>query len=52
MESRKLRYCKSIACEHLKGSECKVEQCEHSDIKKALEERRAKLLEVKHGSGA
>ena len=45
----KWRFCKAIACQNLTGTECKVEQCEHLDIAKALEERRAELKAVKYG---
>ncbi|MBU1173092.1 MAG: hypothetical protein KKD44_26310 [Proteobacteria bacterium] len=46
---KKWRFCKSIACEHLKGQECQVEQCQHPDMAQALKERRAQLMEVKNG---
>ena len=49
MESRKLRVCMSISCVELDGAECKLDECEHSDLKKELDDRRKKLLEVKLG---
>ena len=49
LDSRKVRFCKSISCEDLQGIECKAKQCKHSDIAKALEER---LGEVKNGRNA
>lgn len=52
LQSIKLRFCRSIACDKLKGLECEVDECEHPDRLTAVRERQKKLKEVKHGGSA
>jgi len=47
IDSRQLRFCKTIGCEQLKGADCLVQECLHSDMAKAIEELRAQLKAVK-----
>ena len=49
MDGKQFRFCKAIACARLKGFECEIEECEHPDKAKALEERRKVLKAVRNG---
>lgn len=46
IDARQIRFCRSIACDKLKGLECQVDNCEQPDREKAIAERLAKLKEV------
>jgi len=49
LDAMKWRVCKSISCNRLEGQSCTVEDCEHTDIAKALQERREALKAVRDG---
>lgn len=52
LESKELRYCLSIDCNQLKNRKCKAKECPNSDKKVAIQEKRAMLIEVKHGGNS
>ena len=52
MDSKELRFCVSVDCPKLKSGKCSVKECRYPDKKLAVEERIAKLQEVKHGGNS
>jgi len=49
LNSRELRFCLSIDCAQLKTGKCPAKECQYPDKKVAVEERIARLSEVKYG---
>lgn len=52
LDSKKLRFCMSIACDELSGTECKAKECKELDKVEALAQLRKKQKEVKHGGNS